>query len=267
MSGNPYLDQIRSPDQITIETLSNLISENRLAFDLITESVLIFKQAEGPLEDLLGKHDDDHIEGVKRLRSEQDLLHKLKSYLREVGQFSTQHSARGYESFRTMNGTAKNVGLDLRTLHMNHSMNRIDTQTSVGAKSLALDRDYLDEMKQRVSQLTAPELKIECLSLLEDNFNLNFDYTQIQETFVRQSKDLTDKIELQNENKMLRVQLAKFIGDLDDDKKKQDQRLNERRIENKIENLRSNNITLLEEINEVSHFFLPPSISYVLKTF
>lgn len=70
MSGNPYLDQIRSPDQITIETLSNLISENRLAFDLITESVLIFKQAEGPLEDLLGKHDDDHIEGVKRLRSE-----------------------------------------------------------------------------------------------------------------------------------------------------------------------------------------------------
>lgn len=150
MSSNPYLEEITSTDQITMETLSNLIQENKLIFDLISESLLLFKQAERPLEDLLSKHDDDHIEGVKRLKSEQNLLHKLKNYLREANQLSSIHTARGYESFRTRPGTARNLGLDLKmaqTAHLGLSMNRIDTQTSVGAKSLALDREYLEEMK------------------------------------------------------------------------------------------------------------------------
>jgi hypothetical protein len=70
MSSNPLLDHLKSPEQLSIETLSNLISENKLAFDLITEMVLVMKQGMDPLENLLSKNDVDHIQGVERLKME-----------------------------------------------------------------------------------------------------------------------------------------------------------------------------------------------------
>lgn len=97
------------------------------------------------------------------------------------------------------------------------------------------------------------ELRVECASLLEENFNLNFDYRQIQDSFIRQSRELTKGIELENQNQLLKTQLAKF---LEESASEQNQggsvKLTEARIKGKIESLTQANLQLMEDATEVS---------------